>query len=290
MDQPAFDDLIASISTELEFPTPEARYQYERARAEEQFRRNYEVWETRNRENPPVLAIASGIPGGAKTVWKTAERDEVVIATSLKHSIGLFLHQELTAYGNLLLSARTPGSEAVVSFEQHAAELLKEAFTRKWLYGLSRLELSKDEFADRFWALRTEAVERARHEFEGLVWKTDAERTALCERGPVLPGVVPVQAEAVEVPAQPETDTNDNGDGVDAVATERKRLIDAFKAKAREQGIRVTDKLVAKAANPKWNDRTMVTWWKRNDPKSKPPHDKKIRAVLGRDPSSIWPE
>jgi hypothetical protein len=77
---------------------------------------------------------------------------------------------------------------------------------------------------------------------------------------------------------------------LDPVAEDRKALLAAYKAKGREMGIRITDAMVAKAANPgRWNERTMVTWWKRNDLKCKPPHDRKIRAVLGRDPASNWP-
>ena len=74
------------------------------------------------------------------------------------------------------------------------------------------------------------------------------------------------------------------------LAAERAAILAAFKTKARNQGIKVTDEMVAKATNPgKWNDRTMVTRWKRNDPKCRPIHDRMIRAVLSRDPSSIWP-
>ena len=74
----------------------------------------------------------------------------------------------------------------------------------------------------------------------------------------------------------------------DPIAAERDALLTAFKAKGRGLGIRITDEMVAKAAKPgKWNDRTMVTWWKRNDSKSKPPHDKRIRAVLDGDPSRL---
>jgi hypothetical protein len=75
----------------------------------------------------------------------------------------------------------------------------------------------------------------------------------------------------------------------DPVAAERANILNAFKVKARGQGIKVTDKMIAGAAKNTWNDRTMVTWWKRNDPRCKPPHDRLIRAVLGRDPSSVWP-
>jgi len=74
----------------------------------------------------------------------------------------------------------------------------------------------------------------------------------------------------------------------DAVAAERVRLLQNYKASGKKKGITITDKMVALAANPNWNDRTMVAWWKRNDPKCGPPHDRMIRAVLKKDPSSIW--
>jgi hypothetical protein len=78
--------------------------------------------------------------------------------------------------------------------------------------------------------------------------------------------------------------------GVDPIAVERKQLLIDFKDRALSQGIKVTDVKVAMAANPKkWHDRTMVTWWKRNDPRCEQPHDRLIRAVLKRDPLEIWP-
>jgi hypothetical protein len=77
---------------------------------------------------------------------------------------------------------------------------------------------------------------------------------------------------------------------VGTIAKERQSLLLAYKTKGREKGIRITDEMVAKAANPgKWNDRTMVTWWKRDDKRCSHPQDKKIRAVLARDPTSVWP-
>lgn len=76
----------------------------------------------------------------------------------------------------------------------------------------------------------------------------------------------------------------------DAIAAERTALLLAFKLKGRKQGIKITDEMVAKAAKPeKWNTRTMVTWWKRNDKRCKPLHDRLIRTVLAKDPKSIEP-
>ena len=103
---------------------------------------------------------------------------------------------------------------------------------------------------------------------------------------------VPGEAQPVESQGQPIADLSENAREVqpDAVAAERTAVLAAFKTKARSQGIKVTDEMIAKAAKPeKWNTRTMVTRWKRNDPKCRPIHDRMIRAVLSRDPSSIWP-
>lgn len=74
----------------------------------------------------------------------------------------------------------------------------------------------------------------------------------------------------------------------DVVAAERIGLINRFKAAGRSKNIRATDEMIAKAANGRWNDRTMVTWWKRNDTRCESRHDKMIRAVLAKDPSSLW--
>ncbi len=93
------------------------------------------------------------------------------------------------------------------------------------------------------------------------------------------------EAEAGETAGDGHADPNRD----DSVARERADLITAYKVRGRQQGIRISDEMIAMAANPgKWNERTMVIWWKRNDPRCKLPHDKKIRAVLEKDPSSIW--
>ena len=76
----------------------------------------------------------------------------------------------------------------------------------------------------------------------------------------------------------------------DPIKAQRTALFATFKKKADSQGIRITDPKVAKAIKPgKWTDRTMIGWWKRNDPRCKPPHDKLIRAFLNKDPSEILP-
>jgi hypothetical protein len=124
-------------------------------------------------------------------------------------------------------------------------------------------------------------------------WKAEARRYVARQTQEPSLGKQPQAESDGASPAQPgepfqndEPPTSDVGGG----ATERSRLLAEFKAKARNARIRVTDEMIAKAANPgKWNDRTMVTWWKRNDSRCKPPHDRKISAVLARDPATIWP-
>jgi hypothetical protein len=73
----------------------------------------------------------------------------------------------------------------------------------------------------------------------------------------------------------------------DAVALVRTRELNRFKALAKRKGIRVTDQMLAHAADPNWNDRTIVGWWKRNDPRCTTKMDRKIRAVLARDPALL---
>jgi hypothetical protein len=86
-----------------------------------------------------------------------------------------------------------------------------------------------------------------------------------------------------------ETPTTTSAKDSDPVVAERRALLIDFKTKARGQGIRVTDKMVAKEANSgKWNDRTMVTKWKAHSARCHTAHDKKISAFLRKDPSLIW--
>jgi hypothetical protein len=90
------------------------------------------------------------------------------------------------------------------------------------------------------------------------------------------------QAVESNLPQEPSPD-------MEPIAQDRATLLSAFKAKARARRIKVTDEMVARAASPgKWNTRTMVTWWKRNDKRISSVHDRMIRAVLARDPASIW--
>jgi len=51
----------------------------------------------------------------------------------------------------------------------------------------------------------------------------------------------------------------------DPIAQERKDLLLEYKRQCKDQGIYLTDKMIAKAADLNWNDRTPVDRWKRND-------------------------
>ncbi len=90
---------------------------------------------------------------------------------------------------------------------------------------------------------------------------------------------------------QPPEEANEDK-AIVSVKADRTKLIEDFQAKGKANGMKkkITHKMIAHAANRKWNDRTTVTWWKRNDEQSTITHDSKIRAVLMNDPAELWPE
>jgi hypothetical protein len=123
---------------------------------------DFGLWETANRENPPHTV---SLPMSAAGEVRTERRDDLDIVLSLGNYVKQFLFAALAAYGDLLVDKRTPPTEAVREFEQHADELLQETFDRKWFFGLRRLELLEAEFAERFWPMQREVVEEARYDF-----------------------------------------------------------------------------------------------------------------------------
>jgi hypothetical protein len=183
--------------SERQFPTPEAKYQHQRAQAEERFRMDFALWETANRENPPRSVSLSVSAAGEV---RTERRNDLDLVLSLENYIQQFLFAALYAYGDLLLDKLTPPTEAVREFEQHADELLQETFNRKWLFGLRRLELLEAEFAERYWPMQRDVVEEARYEFEEDVWSTDDAPAE--ESGPAQP--CQVEPAACPEPASPE--------------------------------------------------------------------------------------
>ncbi len=65
---------------------------------------------------------------------------------------------------------------------------------------------------------------------------------------------------------------------------DRKMLLIAYKQEAKSHGIKINDEMIAKAANPGWNDRTPVKRWKADDPRCTDADDAKIRRVLREKP------
>jgi hypothetical protein len=70
----------------------------------------------------------------------------------------------------------------------------------------------------------------------------------------------------------------------DPITEERTALLVDYKRECRECGIKVTDTMIAQAASSRWNERTPVQRWKRNDPRCTPGDDAKIRSVLKNKP------
>ncbi len=71
---------------------------------------------------------------------------------------------------------------------------------------------------------------------------------------------------------------------VDPIAIQRTSLLNDYVAQCKARGVKITDKMIAKAARPSWNERTPVQRWKRNDPKSTHSDDQAIRRVLTEKP------
>jgi hypothetical protein len=122
---------------------------------------DFGLGETANRENPPHTV---SLPMSAAGEVRTERRDDLDIVLSLGNYVKQFLFAALAAYGDLLVDKRTPPTEAVREFEQHADELLQETFDRKWFFGLRRLELLEAEFAERFWPMPGAGQPRAHAE------------------------------------------------------------------------------------------------------------------------------
>jgi hypothetical protein len=146
------------------------------------------------------------------------------------------------------------------------------------------------EVLARQYSVKPEEVtwEQIRHELTGLFrWypaltmiptQPNADTSPREKKGETASEDISISDEIMDANAPQQT-----ADTHDQIAAERAELLAAFKSKARAQGMKVTDAMVAKAAK-----KTMVTWWKRNDPHCKPVHDRLIRAVLAKDPALLW--
>lgn len=82
-------------------------------------------------------------------------------------------------------------------------------------------------------------------------------------------------------PETPKTEPDEESITIPAARAAR---ITAYKEECRRAGVKVTDAMIAKAANARWGDRTQVTWWKRNDKRSTAAANRLISAVLTKKP------
>jgi hypothetical protein len=121
------------------------------------------------------------------------------------------------------------------------------------------------------------------------ILKPDADPLARVEKAGEIPLNSAALADSSGGGQAAETQPDISPVKIDSKAEERRALCEAFKRRAKEQRIKATDEKIAKAACRKWNDRTMVTWWKRNDARCTSSHDRLIRAVLSKDPALVWP-
>lgn len=101
--------------------------------------------------------------------------------------------------------------------------------------------------------------------------------SAATQDAPSAANKVPAESHNVrELPIQSEQVGN---------SASRKSRLQAYKDEClQRRGLKVTDVMVAKAANPRWNDRTPVDRWKRNDPRCTTAEDAMISAVLTKKP------
>ena len=88
-----------------------------------------------------------------------------------------------------------------------------------------------------------------------------------------------------KLPAPTETDlpTNRKGCLPEAPALdERRAAYDAYKRKCKKAGLKMTEKELARLANPAWNTRDPVTKWKQG--KDRPGDDRRIRRAMEKVP------
>lgn len=204
-----------------------------------------------------------------------------------------FATSELQAYADLLCRSRIAHSQALDKLEEHAKLTIAKTQRRKWAPAVRSILECFD--------LRSPAEDRWRTVVDIGIWGFVRE---------ILEPYLLAQAERLQATGQEEAAKHTNASAksslqpdmedqrepsrpgarkVDPIAKGRRLLWNDFKSRALVQGIKINHRMLAKAAKSTWNDRTMVTWWLRNDPGCKPQHDKLIRAVLAKDPQSLCP-
>jgi hypothetical protein len=70
------------------------------------------------------------------------------------------------------------------------------------------------------------------------------------------------------------------GPNINGRKAERKKLRDDYKAECKQSGVKVTDEMIAEAANPRWHSRANIQKWLACDPKYDGVPDGKIRKVF----------
>jgi hypothetical protein len=170
-----------------------------------------------------------------------------------------------------------------IATNRHVEHLAKvEVLDAAGLFRRTVVELLKAK--DHWWDDTSEARfnERERTLF-GSEFEASAGELIESEMAKIRSALFPAESEA---PDQTETESV-----ADPTAQKRKQSLAEYKSLAFRMGVvRVTDEMIAKAANLNWNDRTMVGWWKRNDRRCKLRHSKLIEAVLKKNPVEIWPQ
>jgi hypothetical protein len=99
-----------------------------------------------------------------------------------------------------------------------------------------------------------------------------------------------VEARRTDDAKTPEPETGEGAKAVvavvDSVRENRRALLESYKRECLDNGVRVTYEMIAKSANRRWNDRTPIDRWIRNDSRSTETDDKLIRKIFSTETAS----
>lgn len=226
--------------------------------------------------------------GWSNDLEKEQARPRVQISKELADMCEGYLMQEAIAYTALLKRSGIPPSQAVDELHEHEKLLLDQTNERKWRVGLRRLKevsfaLDPTEWASDSWStIENSMQDFVRNELEARLWtRSDNSVSELNDAIDIfMPSVQATLTDEENTPAR----TSGRENGTDPIAAERKALLKAYKDECKENGIRVTNKMIAEAARRTWHERTPVQWWLRNDARSTPGDDAAIRRVLQQRP------
>jgi len=165
---------------------------------------------------------------------------------------------------------------------------------RKYKVRLSELKAIKDVFD----GLRSIDVFSMEYVFDkqpnAVRLQIHAARASVEDRIHVLEGRSKKRGDEQSVPSPPavpaRTIRQENAEDTvslnrhDACTAERTKLRDDYKAECKRAGVRVTDEMIAKAANPRWKSRSNIQKWRSCDSKYEGSADRKIREVFRKKP------